>query len=168
MMNAGNLKEKTRQISDWRRRLLAFVLTLSLLISSCGLTAFAESDDDVYSAPVTAPIPAESSTSPEPDEASVTPAPEGEPETGTESEEGTPEGTEPEEGTNPEEGTEPEEGTNPEEGTEPETAYKGSLNLRFKKPETHRRAAIYALTHNQSLNSFIDDCVVERLDALQA
>ncbi len=55
-----------------------------------------------------------------------------------------------------------------EEGTEPETAFKGSLNLRFKKPETHRRAAIYALTHDQSLNSFIDDCVVERLDALQA
>ena len=55
-----------------------------------------------------------------------------------------------------------------EEGTEPETAYKGSLNLRFKKPDTHRRAAIYALTHDQSLNSFIDDCVVERLDALRA
>ena len=39
-----------------------------------------------------------------------------------------------------------------EEGTEPETAYKGSLNLRFKQPETHRRAAIYAMTHDQSLN----------------
>ena len=55
-----------------------------------------------------------------------------------------------------------------DEGTEPEVAYKGSLNLRFKKAETHRRAAIYALTHDQSLNSFIDDCVVERLDALHA
>ena len=55
-----------------------------------------------------------------------------------------------------------------EEGTEPETAYKGSLNLRFRKPETHRRAALYALAHGQSLNSFIDDCVVERLDALHA
>ena len=54
------------------------------------------------------------------------------------------------------------------EGTEPETAYKGSLNLRFKKPDTHRRAAIYAMTHDQTLNSFIDECVVERLDALQA
>ena len=54
------------------------------------------------------------------------------------------------------------------EGTEPETAYKGSLNLRFKKPETHRRAAIYAMTHDQTLNSFIDECVVERLDALHA
>ena len=55
-----------------------------------------------------------------------------------------------------------------DEGTRPETPYKGSLNLRFKKADTHRRAAIYALTHNQSLNSFIDDCVVERLDALHA
>lgn len=54
------------------------------------------------------------------------------------------------------------------EGDEPETAYKGSLNLRFKNPDTHRRAAIYAMTHDQSLNSFIDECVVERLDALQA
>ena len=55
-----------------------------------------------------------------------------------------------------------------EEGSKPETAYKGSLNLRFKQPDTHRRAAIYAITHNQSLNSFIDECVVERLNALQA
>ena len=54
------------------------------------------------------------------------------------------------------------------EGTEPETAYKGSLNLRFKKPETHRRAAIYAMTHDQSLNSFIDECVEKQLDALHA
>ena len=54
------------------------------------------------------------------------------------------------------------------EGTEPEVAYKGSLNLRFKKAETHRRAFIYAYTHGQSLNSFIDECVVEKLDALHA
>ena len=54
------------------------------------------------------------------------------------------------------------------EGTEPETAYKGSLNLRFKNPDTHRRAAVYALTHDQTLNSFIDECVVRRLDELEA
>ena len=54
------------------------------------------------------------------------------------------------------------------EGTKPETAYKGSLNLRFRNPDTHRRAAIYALTHEQSLNSFIDSCVVERLNSLGA
>lgn len=55
-----------------------------------------------------------------------------------------------------------------EEGTDPEVPYKGSVNIRFKTPETHRRAAIYAMTHDQSLNSFIDDCVVTRLDALHA
>jgi len=54
------------------------------------------------------------------------------------------------------------------EGTKPETAYKGSLNLRFKKADTHRRASIYAYAHGQSLNSFIDECVVEKLDALHA
>ena len=54
------------------------------------------------------------------------------------------------------------------EGTKPETAYKGSLTLRFRNPDTHRRAAIYALTHEQSLNSFIDSCVVERLNSLGA
>ena len=83
MMNAGNLKGKTRQTSDWRRRMIAFVSALTLLISSCGLTAFAESDEDIYSAPVTAPIPA-ANTSPEPEEggAEATPAPEGQPEEG--------------------------------------------------------------------------------------
>lgn len=55
-----------------------------------------------------------------------------------------------------------------EEGTEPETPYKGSLNVRFKKSDTHRRAAIYAMTHDQSLNSFIDDCVEQRLNSLRA
>ena len=55
-----------------------------------------------------------------------------------------------------------------EEGIEPEVPYKGSVNIRFKTPETHRRAAIYAMTHDQSLNSFIDECVVTRLDALHA
>ena len=50
-----------------------------------------------------------------------------------------------------------------EEGTAPEVAYKGSLNVRFKNPETHRRAAIYAITHDQSLNSFIEEAVEARL-----
>ena len=98
MMNAGNLNGKARQMKDWRRRLVALVAALSLLISSCGLTAFAESDDDIYSAPVTAPI-APSNASPEPEEGSAeaTPAPEGQDETGTEPAEETGEetGTEP-------------------------------------------------------------------------
>ena len=95
MMNAGNLKGKTRQTSDWRRRMIAFVSALTLLISSCGLTAFAESDEDIYSDPVTAPIPA-ANTSPEPEEgkAEATPAPEGQPEEGTEPQEATGEETE--------------------------------------------------------------------------
>jgi hypothetical protein len=93
MMNAGNLNGKARQMKDWRRRLVALVAALSLLISSCGLTAFAESDDDIYSAPVTAPI-APSNASPEPEEtAEATPAPEGQEETGTEPAEGTGEET---------------------------------------------------------------------------
>ena len=50
-----------------------------------------------------------------------------------------------------------------EEGKQPEIAYKGSLNVRFKKSDIHRRAAIYAITHNQSLNSFIEDAVEEKL-----
>ena len=50
-----------------------------------------------------------------------------------------------------------------EEGTAPEVAYKGSLNVRFKKSDTHRRAAIYAITHQQSLNSFIEEAVEEKL-----
>jgi predicted HicB family RNase H-like nuclease len=51
-----------------------------------------------------------------------------------------------------------------EEGTAPEIAYKGSLNVRFKKSDTHRRAAIYAITHQQSLNSFIEEAVEEKLE----
>ncbi len=116
MMNAGNLKGKTRQTSDWRRRMIAFVSALTLLISSCGLTAFAESDEDIYSDPVTAPIPA-ANTSPEPEEgeAEATPAPEDQPETGTEPQEATGEGTEPE--GEPEVSEEPEDLTVYEPGT---------------------------------------------------
>ena len=45
----------------------------------------------------------------------------------------------------------------------PEVPYKGSLNVRFKDPDIHRRAAIYAITHNQSLNSFIEEAVESKL-----
>lgn len=48
-------------------------------------------------------------------------------------------------------------------GTKPETAYKGSLNVRFKNKDIHRRAAIYAINHEQSLNSFIEQAVEEKL-----
>ncbi len=48
-------------------------------------------------------------------------------------------------------------------GTAPEVPYKGSLNVRFKSPDTHRRAAIYALMNGKSLNSFIEEAVEEKL-----
>ena len=47
-------------------------------------------------------------------------------------------------------------------GWEPEIPYKGSLNIRLKR-ETHRNAALYAIHHNQSLNSFIEEAVQEKL-----
>ena len=47
-------------------------------------------------------------------------------------------------------------------GITPETAYKGTLNVRLDA-DTHRRAAIYAITHNQTLNSFIDLAVRDKL-----
>ena len=53
-----------------------------------------------------------------------------------------------------------------EDGTKPETAYKGNLNVRFRHPDIHRRAAIYAITHDQSLNSFIEEAVKEKLEAV--
>ena len=54
-----------------------------------------------------------------------------------------------------------------EEGTKPEIAYKGSLNVRLGS-DLHRRAAIYALSHGQSLNSFIEAAVRDELAAAGA
>ena len=48
------------------------------------------------------------------------------------------------------------------EGTVPETAYKGSFNVRIGS-DLHRRAAVYAFTHQQSLNSFIEEAVRDKL-----
>ncbi len=53
-------------------------------------------------------------------------------------------------------------------GEEPEVAFKGSVNMRFKNPEQHKRAAVYAMNHNQSLNSFIVDALEDKLNALNA
>ena len=52
-------------------------------------------------------------------------------------------------------------------GDNPEVAYKGSLNIRLK-PEIHKRAAVYALAHNQSLNNFISEAVEARLSSANA
>lgn len=51
-----------------------------------------------------------------------------------------------------------------EENKKPEIAYKGSLNIRFRNTEIHKRAAIYAIMHDQSLNSFIEQAVEEKLE----
>jgi len=53
-----------------------------------------------------------------------------------------------------------------DEGTEPEVAYKGSLNIRIGS-ELHKRAAIYALEHQQTLNAFIAEAVDEKLSAAE-
>lgn len=44
----------------------------------------------------------------------------------------------------------------------PETAYKGSLNIRLGS-DLHKKAAVYAISHHQSLNSFIEEAVKEKL-----
>ncbi len=49
-----------------------------------------------------------------------------------------------------------------EQGIEPEKAYKGSFNVRIS-PELHRNAAIYAASHNMSLNSFVETAVNHEL-----
>ena len=49
-----------------------------------------------------------------------------------------------------------------EEGSEPEVAYKGSFNVRLGS-ELHKRAALYAMAHQQSLNSFVEEAVREKL-----
>ncbi len=48
------------------------------------------------------------------------------------------------------------------EGIEPEKAYKGSFNVRIS-PELHKEAAIYAINHQMSLNSFVEDAVKNEL-----
>lgn len=79
MINRNNQKHNFQQINGWRR-LLAWLCSLTLLISSSGVTAFADNDDGIYSVPVTAPG----------NQVSVTPAPEEAPGIST------PEETEPE------------------------------------------------------------------------
>lgn len=57
MMNRYEMKANNGQKKGWRR-FLALLSALMLLISSVGITAFAEApDEDIYSDPVTAPIP---------------------------------------------------------------------------------------------------------------
>lgn len=41
------------------------------------------------------------------------------------------------------------------EGKEPERAYKGSFNVRIS-PELHKEAAVFAVSHQMSLNSLVE------------
>ena len=45
-----------------------------------------------------------------------------------------------------------------ENGQEPERSYKGSFNVRVS-PELHRQAAIYAATHQTTLNRVVEDAL---------
>jgi predicted HicB family RNase H-like nuclease len=45
-----------------------------------------------------------------------------------------------------------------EEGTAPEKPYKGSFNVRVS-PEVHRALAVYALAHEQTLNSTVEEAI---------
>ena len=49
------------------------------------------------------------------------------------------------------------------DGKKPEQAFKGSFNVRFKNPDLHKRAAVYAFNHNVSLNSIVEESVLEFL-----
>lgn len=55
-----------------------------------------------------------------------------------------------------------------EEGKTPEKAFKGSFNVRFKNPELHKRAAVYAYNHSVSLNSVVEESVAEYLVSRQS
>ena len=49
-------------------------------------------------------------------------------------------------------------------GTEPEKAYKGSFNVRIS-PGLHKQAVIAAMSHNMSLNSFVEASIQQALHA---
>jgi predicted HicB family RNase H-like nuclease len=49
------------------------------------------------------------------------------------------------------------------EGIEPEKAYKGSFNVRIS-PELHKQCAIYAISHQQTLNSFVENSLKNALE----
>lgn len=50
------------------------------------------------------------------------------------------------------------------EGKEPEKSYKGSFNVRIS-PELHRRAAIYATTHQTTLNRVVERALDQYVSA---
>lgn len=51
-----------------------------------------------------------------------------------------------------------------EKGIAPERAYKGTFNVRIS-PELHRQCAIYAVSHQKTLNSFVEDSLKRALSS---
>lgn len=51
-----------------------------------------------------------------------------------------------------------------ENHTEPERAYKGSFNVRIS-PELHKQAVIFAMAHNMSLNSLVENSIEQAVHA---
>lgn len=51
-----------------------------------------------------------------------------------------------------------------EEGIEPEKAYKGSFNIRIS-PELHKQAVVYAMAHQLSLNSVVEQALRDYVPA---
>lgn len=48
-------------------------------------------------------------------------------------------------------------------GKEPQKPYKGSFNVRIR-PELHRNAAMFAASHNQTLNAFVEKAIENTLN----
>lgn len=55
-----------------------------------------------------------------------------------------------------------------EEGRQPEQAFKGSFNVRFRDPELHRRAALYAYQHQMTLNRVVEESVSAFLETVRS
>lgn len=51
-----------------------------------------------------------------------------------------------------------------EKHNEPERAYKGSFNVRIS-PELHKQAVIFAMAHNMSLNSLVENSIEQAVHA---
>ena len=47
-------------------------------------------------------------------------------------------------------------------GKSPEKPYKGSFNVRIR-PEVHRKATLYASAHGKTLNSLVEEAIVDRI-----
>lgn len=51
-----------------------------------------------------------------------------------------------------------------QQGIEPERAYKGSFNVRIS-PELHKQAVVAAMSHNMTLNSFVENSITQAVHA---